>query len=85
MFAYVCTGRQFALEALGAKVANSLKNGGGRGIRTPGTLSSTTVFKTGAFNHSAIPPCFYLTLLRSSSWRQPSPHALTGSLLDRVD
>src|SRR5437868_254620 len=30
--------------------------GGGRGIRTPGTLSSSTVFKTAAFNHSAIPP-----------------------------
>ena len=34
--------------------------GGGRGIRTPGTLSGTAVFKTVAFNHSAIPPrrCF---------------------------
>ena len=30
--------------------------GGGRGIRTPGTLSSTTVFKTAGFNHSPIPP-----------------------------
>src|SRR5207237_6362975 len=31
-------------------------DGGGRGIRTPDTLSGTTVFKTAAINHSAIPP-----------------------------
>src|SRR6266853_1118726 len=31
-------------------------NGGGRGIRTPGRVSPSTVFKTAAFNHSAIPP-----------------------------
>ena len=30
--------------------------GGGRGIRTPGPLARTTVFKTAAFDHSAIPP-----------------------------
>src|ERR1035441_9320790 len=30
--------------------------GGGRGIRTPGTLSSTAVFKTACFNRSHIPP-----------------------------
>ena len=30
--------------------------GGGRGIRTPEHLSTLTVFKTAAFNHSAIPP-----------------------------
>ena len=30
--------------------------GGGRGIRTPGTLSGTVVFKTTAIDHSAIPP-----------------------------
>ena len=29
---------------------------GERGIRTPGTLTSTTVFKTAAFNRSAISP-----------------------------
>src|SRR3954469_21598080 len=29
---------------------------GGRGIRTPGTVSRPTVFKTAALNHSAIPP-----------------------------
>jgi hypothetical protein len=29
---------------------------GGRGIRTPGPVSRTTVFKTAAFDHSAIPP-----------------------------
>ena len=31
-------------------------NGGGRGIRTPGTLAGTTVFKTAGFNRSPIPP-----------------------------
>ena len=30
--------------------------GGGRGIRTPGTLSGTTVFKTAGINRSPIPP-----------------------------
>ena len=32
------------------------RNGGGSGIRTHGTLTRTPVFKTGALNHSAIPP-----------------------------
>ena len=32
------------------------KYGGGTGIRTQGTLSRSTVFKTAAFNRSAIPP-----------------------------
>src|SRR5664280_820569 len=30
--------------------------GGGRGIRTPGTVSRTAVFKTACFNRSHIPP-----------------------------
>ena len=29
---------------------------GERGIRTPGTLTSTPVFKTGSFDHSDISP-----------------------------
>ena len=37
------------------------KNGGGTGIRTPDTLTRMRVFKTRAFNHSAIPPRFQLT------------------------
>ena len=32
--------------------------GGGGGIRTPGTLPGTVVFKTTAIDHSAIPPAF---------------------------
>ena len=32
------------------------KSGGEGGIRTPGTLSGTPVFKTGAINHSATSP-----------------------------
>src|SRR5262245_55804695 len=31
-------------------------DGGGRGIRTPGTVSRSVVFKTTAIDHSAIPP-----------------------------
>ena len=31
-------------------------NGGGRGIRTPDTLSGIAVFKTACFNRSHIPP-----------------------------
>lgn len=30
--------------------------GGGRGIRTPGAIAGTAVFKTAALNHSTIPP-----------------------------
>ena len=36
------------------------KSGGGRGIRTPERVTPLTVFKTAAFNHSAIPPSFIL-------------------------
>ena len=35
---------------------NQMRPGGGTGIRTPGTLARSLVFKTSAFNHSAIPP-----------------------------
>lgn len=34
----------------------SVKNGGGIGIRTPGGRKPTAVFKTAAFDRSAIPP-----------------------------
>ena len=46
------------------------KVNGGRGIRTPGTVSRTTVFKTAAFNHSAIPPVVRITETTdaSESW-----------------
>jgi hypothetical protein len=37
--------------------------GGGGGIRTPETLSSLTVFKTAALNHSATPPLLILPYL----------------------
>jgi hypothetical protein len=32
------------------------QTGGGRGIRTPVTITREAVFKTAAFSHSAIPP-----------------------------
>jgi hypothetical protein len=40
----------------GAVSLQSRLAGGGRGIRTPGTVSGTAVFKTARFNHSRIPP-----------------------------
>ena len=45
-----------------AQDANSSVIGGGRGIRTPETLSGSTVFKTAAINHSAIPPRWALSV-----------------------
>src|SRR5690348_5020259 len=48
-------------------------SGGGGGIRTPGTLSGTTVFKTAGFNRSPTPP--FLILAYSANQRHlcPSP------------
>ena len=43
------------------------QNGGGTGIRTLGTLSRTSVFKTGAFDHSATPPTRFSYTLPSDS------------------
>jgi hypothetical protein len=51
----VCEARD-ALEALDLRRESGAKRGGGRGIRTPGTLPGTVVFKTTAIDHSAIPP-----------------------------
>ena len=44
--------------ALGDKAAEKgfQRSGGEGGIRTPGTVSRTPVFKTGAFNRSATSP-----------------------------
>src|SRR6185503_6168106 len=54
----------------------NIRTGGGRGIRTPESLSTLTVFKTGAFNHSAIPPVTMVADSRSlyrgrASGKQP--------------
>ena len=48
-----------ALQAACPRMDRSLwkeLDGGGRGIRTPGTLAGTAVFKTACFNRSHIPP-----------------------------
>ncbi len=43
---------------------------GERGIRTPGTLAGSTVFKTAAIDHSAISPFYpFYTILYFSSWQ----------------
>lgn len=44
----------FKLLAIAMVPAKGLS--GGRGIRTPGSREGTTVFKTAAIDHSAIPP-----------------------------
>ena len=46
------------------------EGGGGRGIRTPGTVSGSVVFKTTAIDHSAIPP--HAHFIRESDGPQPS-------------
>ncbi len=55
----MCTARlgETVSGGFGEEPANT---GGGRGIRTPERVTPLTVFKTAAFNHSAIPP---LTIL----------------------
>jgi hypothetical protein len=49
--------RSFKFKNPGA-VHPGFSIGGGKGIRTPGTREGTTVFKTAAFDRSAIPPLF---------------------------
>src|SRR5258708_35442079 len=59
-------------------------HGGGRGIRTPGTVSRTAVFKTACFNHSHIPPreceerthCLRLSLQQGIRTQDEYPQAL---------
>ena len=42
--------------ASGVPVTDLATTGGGRGIRTPGDITATVVFKTTALSRSAIPP-----------------------------
>ena len=49
-------------ETAGRALRSNTEFGGGRGIRTPGRLAPTLVFKTRAINHSAIPPACPLSL-----------------------
>jgi hypothetical protein len=37
-------------------LSKNISSGGEEGIRTPGSLSASTVFKTAALNHSATSP-----------------------------
>ena len=48
---------------------------GGEGIRTPGTLTGSTVFKTAAIDHSATPPFLKATLL--SRFKQEKNELIT--------
>lgn len=49
-----------ALYSEAIQGAISVMHGGERGIRTPETLAGLTVFKTVAFDHSAISPQAFL-------------------------
>jgi hypothetical protein len=51
---------------------SALFSGGGRGIRTPGTLSSSTVFKTAGLNRSPIPPLTILPDVQDPATFAPS-------------
>ena len=44
---------------------------GGEGIRTPGTVAGTAVFKTAAFDHSATPPSTSVCSSFSTTWTSP--------------
>ena len=59
------------------QLIDNKRHGGEGGIRTPGTLSGTPVFKTGAINHSATSPATLETtgnsLLNPSSLHEPFP------------
>src|SRR5437867_11021739 len=56
-----------------ASLHPSAESGGGRGIRTPGTLPGTVVFKTTAIDHSAIPPRQSSILVARLQRRSPRP------------
>ena len=52
-------------ENFGENSENSDKESGWGGIRTPGTVSRTAVFKTAAFDHSATHPALLFHFQRS--------------------
>ena len=69
--------------ALGDKAVEKgfQRSGGEGGIRTPGTLSGTPVFKTGAINHSTTPPNFVAVRARLALTRQ----LLGGKIVRQIE
>ena len=59
-------------------------DGGGGGIRTPGTRKGTTVFKTVAFDHSATPPGGRVMLRPSRFVKRASPIKLLRAVRSRA-
>jgi hypothetical protein len=57
----------------------TLLNGGERGIRTPGGVAPTPVFKTGAFDHSAISPQWVALARWSSPVSRPAVNPRRGA------
>ena len=56
----------------GKESGGQTRSGGGRGIRTPGRVTPSTVFKTAALNRSAIPPFSSYAIRRRFAIGSPS-------------
>jgi hypothetical protein len=65
------------VDVFGSRDQSGLEagDGGERGIRTPDTVSRIPVFKTGAFNHSAISPATTV-LLQSAGFSRSGARLL---------
>jgi hypothetical protein len=70
-------------EALSLQALARSASGGGRGIRTPGTVSRTVVFKTTAIDRSAIPPQKAVTVVGSPRLRPSLLISHFGSITSR--
>src|SRR5215469_1494052 len=66
-----CSRNEIAGQVTVYNLLITKSNGGEGGIRTPGTLSGTPVFKTGAINHSATSPtCARISRKQPSTKRE---------------
>src|SRR5688572_1778076 len=75
------------LDDRGFPIKHKNYKDGGRGIRTPGAVPRTTVFKTAAFNHSAIPPLVRIASFHCCYVKVPSagsPFCLPGVFPSRM-
>jgi outer membrane protein insertion porin family len=73
-----------AVSIATASLLSPFFSGGGRGIRTPERVTPLTVFKTAAFNHSAIPPPTILADATSVSVSTPKPAAAGARRIEVV-
>jgi hypothetical protein len=68
LFSFLTSSPDRIFEEYNGEREKNRRNGGGGGIRTPGTLSGPTVFKTAGFNRSPTPP--FLIVAYSSFYRR---------------